>query len=84
MSMNLFYLLQKKQDEILLGYQKDFVKYADTKDYPKILAVWESIPSQLGKENRKSILTSLDEMSKRVLPLYAFWKFKEWIKKDDI
>ena len=28
----------------------------------------------------KSVLTSLDEMTKRVLPLYAFWKFKEWIK----
>ena len=31
-----------------------------------------------------SVLTSLDEMSKRVLPLYAFWKFKEWIKRKDI
>jgi hypothetical protein len=31
----------------------------------------------------KSVLTSLDEMTDRVLPLYAFWKFKEWIKKED-
>jgi hypothetical protein len=31
--------VHKKLDEILLGYQKDFVKYADTKDYPKISAV---------------------------------------------
>jgi len=49
--------VNKKQDEILLGYQKDFVKYADTKDYPKISAVWQSIPSQLGKENRKFIFS---------------------------
>ena len=49
--------VEKKQDEILLAYQKDFVKYADTRDYPKISAVWQSIPSQLGKENRKFIFS---------------------------
>ena len=32
----------------------------------------------------KSVLTSLDEMSKRTLPLYAFWKFKQWINKQKI
>ena len=31
----------------------------------------------------KSVLTSLDEMTDRILPLYAFWKFREWIQKDD-
>ncbi|MDR0493631.1 MAG: DUF4143 domain-containing protein [Nitrososphaerota archaeon] len=51
--------VQKKLDEILLGYQKDFVKYADTKEYPKISAVWQSIPSQLGKENRKFIFSQV-------------------------
>lgn len=51
--------VQKKLDEILVGYQKDFVKYADTKDYPKISAVWQSIPSQLGKENRKFIFSQV-------------------------
>ncbi len=50
---------EKKQDEILIGYQKDFVKYADTKDYPKISSVWQSIPSQLGKENRKFIFSQV-------------------------
>ena len=49
--------VQKKQDEILMGYQKDFVKYAEPREYPKISAVWESIPSQLGKENRKFIFS---------------------------
>jgi len=51
--------VEKKHDEILIGYQKDFVKYADTKDYPKISAVWQSIPSQLGKENRKFIFSQV-------------------------
>ncbi|MCL2654417.1 MAG: ATP-binding protein [Coriobacteriia bacterium] len=51
--------VEKKQDEILLGYQKDFVKYADTKEYPKISAIWQSIPSQLGKANRKFIFSQV-------------------------
>ena len=51
--------VERKQDEILLGYQKDFVKYADTRDYPKISSVWQSIPSQLGKENRKFIFSQV-------------------------
>jgi predicted AAA+ superfamily ATPase len=32
---------------------------------------------------QKSVLTSLDEMSGRILPLYAFWKFREWLGKDE-
>ncbi|MHB8961914.1 MAG: ATP-binding protein [Saccharofermentanales bacterium] len=51
--------VEKKQDGILIGYQKDFVKYADTKDYPRISSVWQSIPSQLGKENRKFIFSQV-------------------------
>ena len=51
--------VEKKQGEILIGYQKDFVKYADTRDYPKISAVWQSIPGQLGKENRKYIFSQV-------------------------
>ena len=51
--------VEKKQDEILIGYQKDFVKYADEKEYPKISAVWNAIPSQLGKENRKFIFSQV-------------------------
>ena len=51
--------VEKKLDEILIGYEKDFMKYADTKDYPKISAVWQAIPSQLGKENRKFIFSQV-------------------------
>lgn len=51
--------VEKKLDEILVAYQKDFVKYADTKEYPKISAVWQAVPSQLGKENRKFIFSQV-------------------------
>jgi len=52
-------MVEKIQDEILLGYQQDFGKHAPAQDYPKILAVWQSIPSQLGKENRKFIFSQV-------------------------
>lgn len=41
------------QKSILTAYALDFAKHAPTKDIPRIAAVWNSIPSQLAKENRK-------------------------------
>ncbi|MDR3251141.1 MAG: ATP-binding protein, partial [Tannerella sp.] len=40
---------------ILNAYALDFAKHAETKDIPKITAIWNSIPSQLSRENRKFI-----------------------------
>lgn len=46
-------------DGILQGildlYELDFAKYAEPREIPRIHAVWHSLPSQLGKENRKFI-----------------------------
>ena len=38
---------------VLNAYALDFSKHAETKDIPKIAAIWSSIPSQLSRENRK-------------------------------
>ncbi|GHU64760.1 hypothetical protein FACS1894123_09950 [Bacteroidia bacterium] len=40
---------------IINAYALDFAKHAERKDIPKITAIWNSIPSQLSKENRKFI-----------------------------
>ena len=40
---------------ILNSYQLDFSKYTDNHLVPKITYVWNSIPSQLAKENKKFI-----------------------------
>ena len=40
---------------ILDLYELDFSRYAESRDVPRIRAVWHSLPSQLGKENRKFI-----------------------------
>lgn len=42
-------------NSILKAYSLDFSKHAPTKDIPRIAAIWNSIPSQLAKENRKFI-----------------------------
>lgn len=43
------------QQSILSSYELDFAKHAPTKDFPKLTAVWRSIPEQLAKENTKFI-----------------------------
>lgn len=43
------------QKQILQDYEKDISKHAPAKDIPKINMVWNSIPSQLAKENKKFI-----------------------------
>lgn len=46
---------EKVQQMILDSYQFDFSKHAPVKDFPKILAIWQSIPEQLTKDNSKFI-----------------------------
>lgn len=38
---------------IITQYRGDFGKHASAKELPKINMVWDSIPMQLAKENRK-------------------------------
>lgn len=43
------------QKNILLAYEQDFSKYPPLETIPRIRGVWNSIPGQLAKENRKFI-----------------------------
>ncbi len=43
------------QQRILTAYEQDFSKHAPNEIVPKIRMVWNSIPSQLAKENKKFI-----------------------------
>ena len=45
--------VEEKLQSVLNAYALDFSKHAETKDIPKITAIWNSIPSQLSRENRK-------------------------------
>lgn len=43
------------QQRILAAYEQDFFKHAPNQIVPRIRMVWNSIPSQLAKENKKFI-----------------------------
>ena len=45
--------VRNRQEEILKAYKRDFSKYTDKPQAIKISEVWQSIPYQLAKENKK-------------------------------
>ena len=45
------------QQAILNSYELDFAKHAPAKEFPKLTAIWRSIPEQLAKENTKFIFS---------------------------
>ena len=47
--------VKKVQQQILRDYEQDFSKHAPNQVVPRIRMVWNSIPSQLSRENRKFI-----------------------------
>lgn len=47
--------VRRVQKELLEYYANDFSKHAPTETVPRIQMVWNSIPGQLAKENRKFI-----------------------------
>ncbi len=53
--------LQKVQDEILRSYQLDFSKHTQPINANRIQYVWNSIISQLAKENKKFIYKAVKE-----------------------
>ena len=50
-----FVEVRKIQKRILTAYEQDFSKHAPKEIVPKIRMLWNSIPSQLAKENKKFI-----------------------------
>lgn len=52
------------QKEIVDAYLLDFAKHAPKKDVIKIMAVWNAIPSQLAKENKKFILSAIQKSAR--------------------
>lgn len=48
-------LIRRIQNRILNSYEGDFSKHAPNEVVPRIRMVWQSIPSQLAKENKKFV-----------------------------
>jgi predicted AAA+ superfamily ATPase len=53
--------VRKIQRNILKSYENDFSKHAPKEILPRIKMVWESIPAQLAKENKKFIYGIIKE-----------------------
>ena len=51
--------VEREQKNILIAYENDFAKHAPTADVPRIRMIWNGIPSQLAKENKKFFLGHL-------------------------
>lgn len=52
------------QTEILDAYVLDFSKHAPKEQLMKIMQIWESIPNQLAKENKKFIFSALQKSAR--------------------
>ena len=50
-----FAYVRKIQEQILAAYEQDFSKHAPNEIVPRIRMLWNSIPAQLAKENKKFI-----------------------------
>lgn len=47
--------VRRVQNDILTAYDSDFAKHAPNNIVPRIRQVWQSIPTQLAKENKKYV-----------------------------
>ncbi len=55
---------RKTQKEIVDTYLLDFAKHAPASDIPKLSVIWDSIPAQLGKENKKFIFSAISKSAR--------------------
>jgi hypothetical protein len=56
--------VRKVQKSILDAYALDFAKHAEPGDVMKIMSIWESIPNQLAKENKKFIFSAISKSTR--------------------
>lgn len=62
------------QQNILLGYQRDFSKHAPPEQTPLISLLWNSIPEQLARENKKFMCKQVQsDMRMRDLEVAMQW-----------
>ena len=54
-------LVNKVQEDILKSYESDFSKHVQDSEANKISLIWNSLPSQLAKENKKFLYQTIKE-----------------------
>lgn len=56
--------VNKIQKNILLSYENDFSKHIDIKEANKVSLIWNGIPSQLARENKKFVYQVIKEVAR--------------------
>ena len=70
-------IVRKIQNEILEAYQRDFSKYTEKSQTVKTAELWQSVPYQLAKENKKF---KYSDVRRKGRASY-FGQTIEWLKK---
>ena len=53
--------VQEALSDIVDSYERDFAKHSDVRAFPKISMIWNSVPSQLSRENKKFLYKAVKE-----------------------
>ncbi|MDR3336350.1 MAG: ATP-binding protein [Treponema sp.] len=53
--------VQRALSGIIGGYERDFSKHPGNTEFPKISLIWQSLPSQLARENKKFLYRAVKE-----------------------
>ena len=48
-----FAAVRNTQQQIILAYEQDFSKHIPVNQFPRVQSLWENIPSQLARENKR-------------------------------
>ncbi len=57
-------LVEQIQQKILDSYELDFAKHAPLNEFPKLSAIWHSIPAQLARENGKFVFSHVKKSAR--------------------
>ena len=72
--------VDRVQSEILEAYEHDFAKHAESTDVPKIRLIWNSLPSQLARENKKFLYSVV----KKGARAREYENALNWLKNADL
>lgn len=72
--------VDRVQSEILEAYEHDFAKHAEPTDVPKIRLIWNSLPSQLARENKKFLYSVV----KKGARAREYENALNWLKNADL
>ena len=72
--------VDKVLSDIITSYESDFCKHAPAEDVPKIRYIWQSLPSQLARENKKFLYSVVKQGARA----REYENALNWLKDADI